>query len=176
MQHVWATAVETVGTFIRQALKSSQGERDWLRFFALMSGVLAHIENTPKVPGIPDNIDDIRKEVRQYAQSLDVRSRLQTYGSALQQLDTAPPNAHYFLMVLDAANKTIKITGYPSKLLDRASQDYLEIEEKIRGDNKDAVLVSVESVAALRAAYPNYFLDTNKFAGYVTRVVGDEYI
>ena len=31
VQHAWATAVETVGTFVRQALKSSQGEEDWLR-------------------------------------------------------------------------------------------------------------------------------------------------
>jgi ppGpp synthetase/RelA/SpoT-type nucleotidyltranferase len=36
LQHAWATAVETVGTFTKQALKSSLGESDWLRFFALM--------------------------------------------------------------------------------------------------------------------------------------------
>ena len=30
LQHAWATAVETVGTFVRQALKSSQGEQEWL--------------------------------------------------------------------------------------------------------------------------------------------------
>ena len=36
-QHLWATAVETVGTFTREALKSGAGEEDWLRFFALMS-------------------------------------------------------------------------------------------------------------------------------------------
>lgn len=32
LQHAWATAVEIVGTFTRQALKSSRGEADWLRF------------------------------------------------------------------------------------------------------------------------------------------------
>jgi hypothetical protein len=36
LQHAWATAVETVGTFTQQALKSSQGGADWLRFFALI--------------------------------------------------------------------------------------------------------------------------------------------
>jgi (p)ppGpp synthase/HD superfamily hydrolase len=39
LQHAWATAVEIAGTFIHQALKSSQGESDWLRFFALMGGI-----------------------------------------------------------------------------------------------------------------------------------------
>jgi ppGpp synthetase/RelA/SpoT-type nucleotidyltranferase len=32
LQHAWATAVETVVTFLQQALKSSQGEEEWLRF------------------------------------------------------------------------------------------------------------------------------------------------
>jgi len=41
LQHAWATAVETVGTFTQQALKSSQGGSDWLRFFALMSSAIA---------------------------------------------------------------------------------------------------------------------------------------
>ena len=33
LQHAWATAVETMGTFLKQALKSSEGEREWLEFF-----------------------------------------------------------------------------------------------------------------------------------------------
>ena len=37
LQHAWATAVETVVTFLRQALKASQGHADWLRFFSLMA-------------------------------------------------------------------------------------------------------------------------------------------
>lgn len=37
-QHAWATAVETVGAFVKQALKSSLGEQEWLRFFSLMGG------------------------------------------------------------------------------------------------------------------------------------------
>ena len=53
LQHAWATTVETVGTFTRQALKSSRGEADWLRFFALMGSALALREKTPLVPGTP---------------------------------------------------------------------------------------------------------------------------
>lgn len=32
LQHAWATAVETVGTFVKQALKASEGKEEWLRF------------------------------------------------------------------------------------------------------------------------------------------------
>lgn len=53
LQHAWATAVETVGTFTKQALKSSQGEKDWLRFFSLMGTEIALREHSPTVPGTP---------------------------------------------------------------------------------------------------------------------------
>src|SRR5258706_376170 len=41
LQHKWATAVEAVGTFTEQALKSNKGNKEWLRFFALMASVYA---------------------------------------------------------------------------------------------------------------------------------------
>jgi len=50
LQHAWATAVETVGLFTQQALKSSRGEMDWLRFFALMGSALAIREHQSLVP------------------------------------------------------------------------------------------------------------------------------
>ena len=40
-QHAWATAVETVGTFLGEALKSASGPDEWLRFFALMGSVIS---------------------------------------------------------------------------------------------------------------------------------------
>src|ERR1700683_2019237 len=53
LQHAWATAVETVGAFIQQALKSSIGEQQWLRFFALMGTAIAVRENCAPVPNTP---------------------------------------------------------------------------------------------------------------------------
>ena len=53
LQHAWATAVETVGIFTRQALKSSEGDEDWLRFFALASSVIAERENSSPIPEFP---------------------------------------------------------------------------------------------------------------------------
>ncbi len=41
LQHYWATAVETVGIFTGQALKSSQGNEDWQQFFRLASNWFA---------------------------------------------------------------------------------------------------------------------------------------
>lgn len=35
LQHIWATAVETMGTFLSQALKSSEGPDEWLDFLVV---------------------------------------------------------------------------------------------------------------------------------------------
>jgi hypothetical protein len=43
-----------------------------------------------------------------------------------------------------------------------ASSDYITLEKRI-GEGKDAVLVSADSIEALRLAFPNYYLDTNLF-------------
>jgi len=50
-QHYWATSVETMGTFLGQALKSGQGETQWRDFFTTASAALALVEGTPAVPG-----------------------------------------------------------------------------------------------------------------------------
>ena len=60
MQHVWATAVETVGTFSGQALKSSVGDERWLRLFALMGSEMAFAEGCPPVPGMPKTRQALR--------------------------------------------------------------------------------------------------------------------
>jgi ppGpp synthetase/RelA/SpoT-type nucleotidyltranferase len=41
LQHLWATAVESMGTFRREALKSRQGDQQWIDFFRAVSNVFA---------------------------------------------------------------------------------------------------------------------------------------
>lgn len=84
LQHAWATAVETVGFFTQQALKSSQGGAEWLRFFALMSSEIAHRENTAIIPGTPGDRATLVKEIKRHAKSLGVIERLTAYGQTLQ--------------------------------------------------------------------------------------------
>jgi len=174
-QHAWATAVETVGTFIRQALKSSIGEKDWLRFFVLMGAWLAGEEGTPSVPGAPEKIDDLRSEIRHLSRRLDVENRLTRYGEALNVLEQPIPSAvRYFLLELEPQTHRMTVRGYEKSDLERATNDYLAIERanETKAAGADAVLVSVDSLATLRRAYPNYFLDTATFLEAVRRAVG----
>lgn len=176
LQHAWATAVETVGTFIGQALKASQGEQEWLRFFALMGTAIANRERTPPVPNTPMSKIELKQQLKGYAERLDVEGHLRAYGAAFRTLEQpSVKNADYFLLRFDPVAKTTTITGYRLEHLDQANRDYLAIEREIRGQSTvgaDAVLVSVDSVAALKRAYPNYFLDTHLFLDAVKHEIG----
>ena len=74
LQHAWATAVETVGTFLKQSLKSSMGEDKWLRFFSLMGSAIARHEGASAlVPNTPTTKTALTKELRKIAGDLNVR-------------------------------------------------------------------------------------------------------
>lgn len=164
-QHAWATAVETVGTFTKQALKSSQGEEDWLRFFALMATFMALSEDCAPVPETPQSKKGLKSEIREYANKLDVVNRLNGYRAALQvAAEPTLKTAHFFLVELDIKAKRVSVMGYSKNELDAASDEYLRVERRISDpEGADAVLVSADTVAAVKRAYPNYFLDTRVF-------------
>lgn len=172
LQHAWATAVETVGTFTQQALKSSQGEEKWLRFFALMGTAIARRERTPLVDDTPTNKKVLINELREHALRLNVEGHLHAYGMAIQTLDEHTKDAHYFLLKLEPAARRISVKGFNFNEFERASEEYLNVERNLTKDaGEDAVLVSVDSLAALKRAYPNYFLDTHVFISAVREVL-----
>ena len=172
IQHSWATAVETVGLFTGQALKSSIGEKDWLRFFSLASAVMAIHEGTPSVPGVPQTADELRVELRKLMSDLDVASHLRSYSGAMHLLGFKETNGdHYFLLELDTDKSAITVRTYKQGQFERASADYLAIEKQIKNSKIDAVLVSADSMTALKKAYPNYFLDTEAFLNTILKII-----
>jgi ppGpp synthetase/RelA/SpoT-type nucleotidyltranferase len=166
LQHAWATAVETVGTMREEALKSSQGESKWLRFFQLMGSVIALKEKSKiLVPDTPTNQTELIKELRKITGELNVANTLKMYGDALNIGEQAEKRGnHYFLLKLEPSEQRMTVTGFKRKQLDEASEQYLNAEREIADiPGAEAVLVSVDSLSSLRKAYPNYFLDTNVF-------------
>jgi len=177
LQHAWATAVETVDTFTRQALKSGGGEGEWRRFFKLMGSAIARRERTQLVPETPTRKKDLVAELRALNARLGVVDRLGAYGATLDQV-VAPGarRAHFFLLELEPGiPPRLTITGFQRANLQEAAARYAEVERAIRAKQKpggDAVLVSVESLAALSRAYPNYYLDTTVFINAVRLAIG----
>jgi len=169
-QHAWATAVETVGTFLRQSLKASQGEERWLRFFSLMGSVIAFSEgSSATVPDTPVKKGALISELRDAAGKLNVLATLKNYSQAVQVATEGTLKGHYyFLLRLVPQQGKMTVTGFPKKMLEEASKRYTEVEKEIAGQpGAEAVLVSVESMSQLKRAYPNYFLDTDAFLAEV---------
>jgi ppGpp synthetase/RelA/SpoT-type nucleotidyltranferase len=164
-QHAWATTVETVGTFLGAALKSSVGPDDWLRFFALIgSGVAFREKQTALVPDTPTNQSDLVRELREYAKTLNVEQRLVGYANAIQTVETRVKDAHYFLLELDPRKTELAVTGFGRDRGEDAQKAYVQAERKVRSNpGTDAVLVSVDSITSLSRAYPNYYADTTVF-------------
>lgn len=172
-QHAWATAVETVSTFTGEALRSTTGSELWRRFFALMGSAIAIREKCPPVPGTPSGKDELTREIRNLSRHLKVRATLRGYGAAVQRLTTSPAGARLFLLVLDSNARTTQVRPFQMSELDRATAEYLAAEKQISDRRTmQAVLVSVDSVAALRRAYPNFYLDAKEFLAEVRRASG----
>lgn len=173
VQHAWATAVETMSTFLGQALKFGQGDRDWREFFSVTSSALAHGERTTPVPGYEDLTDrQTFTAVAKAEAELGVLTKLQGFAIAASRISTDPLKGRYHLVVLDTASRSVRITAYSENRLPEANAEYAKVEERtLKGEQVEAVLVSAGPIDALRKAYPNYFLDTHAFVRHIRAVI-----
>lgn len=173
LQHLWATAVETVDTMTSYALKSSVGPENWLRFFKLMGTAIAQVEGTPAVPDTPTEEKALISELQNLAKRLDVERTLESYaaGSSFVSNFKGRQDYRYYLFELNFQKKVITISGFSPKELDTAMKTYNEKEKRLLARQNDIVLVSVDRIKDLKKAYPNYYLDTKKFIEFMNKTI-----
>jgi ppGpp synthetase/RelA/SpoT-type nucleotidyltranferase len=175
LQHAWATAVEAVGIFTQQALKSNQGNKDWLRFFSLMGSIIAMKEKTALVPGTPNKQIDLKKEISFLANHLKAIDVLKAYQTAINytnKKDISLKNSKYFLLKLDFEQRRLFVKGFSASQSQEANESYTMQESDQNTDqNSQLVLVSVDSIESLKKAYPNYFLDTTRFSNILKSAI-----
>lgn len=180
LQHAWATAVETVGAVLGQALKASQGESEWLYFFKLAAAAFAQLEDTSAVPEIGVDARDLCQVITTQMRELDVEEKLRRYRQAMRAVEGIPVRrAVYYLLVLLPEEPKLEVYAYRQGQLEQAYADYLDIEMKLPKGQKSgqlqlfpelndyagaqAVLVGAEDMRSIKRAYPNYYLDTAIF-------------
>ena len=173
LQHAWATAVETMGTFLGQALKSGQGEKDWRTFFEIASAALAVVEKCPPVPGFEKlTAKQIIQQLAGAEKKLQVLHKLSSFAIAANRITKERGQGAYHLVILDSMERTVSIRPFPQARLDEANRQYAEVEARAKnGENIEAVLVSAGPIDALRKAYPNYFLDTQSFVSEISQLI-----
>lgn len=163
IQHTWATAVEMMGIYTKNNLKSSQGNEDILRFFTLVSSILALKEGTPVCPNTSESADELIKEIKSLDSKHNIVSTLSGLNVAID-FDEKNENKknNYYILILDYTRKRMRIKSFETKNIEVATEVYNQLEGKLESD-KNIVLVSASSFDSLRAAYPNYFTDIQEF-------------
>jgi putative GTP pyrophosphokinase len=172
IQHAWATAVETMGTFLDYSLKSSEGPQEWLKFFSLASSAFAILESTPRAPEHDKySAQEVYQMLIDKEQELDVIGKLTGFRVVARHIENDKRKGHYHLIVLDLEKRNANIRSFTKSEVDIANIQYSEIEKDIKlGANLQVVLVTSQSIKALKQAYPSYFLDAELFIKQITSV------
>ncbi len=173
LQHLWATAVETVGLFTDNGLKFNRGSDAWLRFFKLTSAVFSIEENSPCVNDVPLEKDKLYLEWLKSIDELDVFNVLSVIGVATKRIGHIKPRNKrgYYLLVLNITSSpaTLRVEGYDN--FESAVTAYNKFEAENKDKRMDGVLVSSQSYETLVTAYPNYFLDVKEFLSTISIIL-----
>lgn len=171
IQHSWATAIEIVDLFTKQAIKSNEGEQEWKDFFRLVSTVFAKMENQPEVSNTPKDPNILYNEIKAKVEKLKIFSKMGSWSQALKVIEPKLKELHFFLLELDVSeenNAKLSVRGYPEEAESIATEHYLEAEKLQSGNpNKDVVLVGAKSIEELKKAYLNYFANSKDFLEYL---------
>ncbi len=166
LQHSWAMAVETAELITTTALKSSQGETEWLNFFKIVSSLFALIENTPILTIHKEsdyNKKDLIRQLYQMNRDFNIVDTLKALNVSNNESKRKNHKNGYYILDINFIQKTVKIIAFPKNKESNAAFVYSELEKKVEEKKNAVVLVSVPKIQELQEAYPSYFLDTNNF-------------
>jgi len=171
LQHLWATAVETVGTFFQESLKSSQGSRKWLDFFKLVSALFAIEEGEQPheaFGGVTYN--ELLKRFKAYVDENSIRAFLEMIRAAEPaKSDSRAGQAAYWVIEYRESRNMGLSTGrtlvyyFVKGQEETANALYRSLEENCQPREAQVVLISVDSFRKIEKAYPNFFSDITDF-------------
>ena len=175
LQHVWATAVETMGTFLGQALKSRQGDEAWIYFFSIVSAAFSHIEKRPVSARFSDlAIGDIHRTIARAEAELNALDLMRGFSVATENIPqvTGMRGYYYHLIVLDSEQRTVRVRPFRRDDFEEAVLEWERIEKRVaEGKRLEPVLVAAGTLHDTRQAYPNFFLDMRRFGRKIRQII-----
>ncbi|MDY4155021.1 RelA/SpoT domain-containing protein [Campylobacter sp.] len=152
LQHYWATAVEIMGAIdSTNNIKIGKGSPEIKRFFYLAGLILD---------------DNATSEEKEEFKELDKEYKILNLLSGLNvsydlvQKNYKPKMKNLFVISLDYQRKKLKISKFDEKdRQDNLSFLGLELDE----ERINSVIINGASIAKIKRAYPNYFLDAQNF-------------
>jgi len=143
----------------------------WKRFFALTASAIALLEKRPGVPGCPTIREELSQELKSLYQQLRVPDLFYGLSTGVRATtERTGKDVVAYILELDSNLRQTKFTGFASN--EEAAEEYMRLEKENLGKpHIQTVLVSVDSLAALKKAYPSYYLDTDRFTKLVNRLI-----
>lgn len=178
-EHMWATAVEIYGSIQTTSFKTGDGSRRWKEFFRLLSSLLALSENGSLLEEHSTYSESkIRSHLKKAMKELRVIEKLAAVTKGFETIVKSHSHGKrgkFALVELDTAEAKTSIDIYTKKNIPKALEIYTERELQVRDDpTKNIVFVNIESLESLQAAYPNYFLNTDKLIQSLGRIALDQ--
>lgn len=171
LQHMWSTAVETMGLYTGTNLKAGDGDPQVLRFFSLVSSVFALEEGYATVPNTPTTREELVREIKDVCLHENILDKLTAIRAATHLIVREGNNAQYYILILNFDTHQLLIEEYEEKELELATAAYKAIENQ--EENVNAVLVSAGSINDLKNAYPNYFTDIGQFVRRIAAILNE---
>jgi Region found in RelA / SpoT proteins len=173
LQHSWATAVEAIGLFRGENLKGNQGSEEWLQFFKLMSAEFAEAESCPAYPDMPSHSARVFK-IKKLDKVLEASATLDNLSHAVRWTEVSvlpSEKPTHFMIRYDNIARTVDVQPYFAPISAVNSYDMAEDIYNKRGEYaENIVLVEVDKLENLKAAYPNYFGDVQLFKSQLKRI------
>jgi Region found in RelA / SpoT proteins len=175
LQHSWATAVEAVGLWRLEDLKSGLGSPDWLRLFVLMSEEFALAERCIEPSDLHSRQARIAEIIHLNA-ALKATNLLENLSQGVRYTEQykGQETAKYWLIKYDTTNNAVSVEPQISARVGAESYDNAEYTDRSSG-SMNTVLVEADKIETIKYAYPNYFGDVQLFMDrliYITKGEG----
>ena len=168
LQHVWATALETIGLFTNQALKAGHGNKEVLRFFTVVSSLFALREGCNVVPGTVADKRELISEIAALNDQHHILYKLKAIRTVIEHdSDNVPDKKGYYLLKLNYRSCLLSRRFFKPSELEEANRLYEQWEQSKTDATVDIVLVRAASYSTVKEAYPNYFMDIGEFISII---------
>jgi hypothetical protein len=177
LQHSWATAVEAIGLFRGEELKSGKGRAEWLRLFALMSAEFAEAEGCDPAKGMPSHSARM-SELKELNGELGAVKTLENLSDAVywsQDAVEGRTKPSYYLIEYDNNTRQVRVTPQYQSRFAMRSYEAAENSDNFSGqETANVVLIEADKMDGLTKAYPNYFGDVQLFKLQLNRLISGD--
>ena len=175
VQHLWATALETVDVLLGTTLKENEDETYWCDFFRQVSSIFAIAEEKPVLE--KHKHLDIRKMREILKQNMDenkISQKLYSYMVTDPVIHAKNiTEAYYIVLTLNLESNEVEVMGFKENQYDIAFEKYKSIERNNQA-SQQTVLVAVNQIHKIKEIYPNYYINLYNFVRTIKFIISEK--